>query len=99
MNIKPLFDRVVIEEILPETKTKSGIVLPSGSQEKSNLAKVVAVGNGGVIDGKEITMQVKVGDVILYSPYAGNELKLDGKLYKILKQNDIMAVVEEDNKE
>ena len=96
MNIKPLFDRVVIEEMLPETKTKSGIVLPASSQEKSNLAKVVAVGNGGVIDGKEITMQVKVGDVILYSPYAGNELKLDGKLYKILKQNDVMAIVVEE---
>lgn len=96
MNLKPLFDKVVIEEILPEVKTKSGIVLPTSAQEKPNLAKVVAVGCGGYIDGKMVPMQVKVDDVVLYSQYAGNTFNYEGKEYKILKQSDIMAVVEKE---
>ena len=96
MNLKPLFDKVVIEEILPETTTKSGIVLPTSIQEKPNLAKVVAVGTGGYFDGKIVPMQVKVGDIVLYSQYATNTFNYEGKEYKILKQSDIMAVVEKE---
>jgi chaperonin GroES len=95
MNITPLFDKVVIEEIVPETVTKSGIVLPSSAQEKPNLAKVVAVGSGDFVNGKVVPMQVKVGDVVLYSQYAGNTFTYENKTYKILKQNDIMAIVKQ----
>jgi len=92
MNIKPLFDKVVIQEIVPESVTKSGIVLPTSAVDKPNLAKVVAVGTGGFVDEKIVEMQVKVGDVVLYSQYAGNSFNYEGK---ILKQNDIMAIIEE----
>ena len=94
MKITPLFDRVVIEPISADEKTKSGIVLPSSAQEKQHMAVVVAVGPGGIIDGKEVTMQVKVGDTVLYSTYAGSEFKIDGKEYTILRQSDILAVVD-----
>lgn len=77
-----------------EEKTKSGFILPTSAQEKQQTAKVVAVGPGGVIDGKEITMQVKVGDVVLYSKYAGSEFKVDGKEFTIIRQSDILAIVE-----
>lgn len=91
MTIKPLGDRVVIKMVETEETTKSGIVLPGSAKEKPQYAEVVAVGPGGVIDGKEITMEVKVGDKVLLSKYAGTEVKLDGVEYTILRQNDILA--------
>ena len=94
MNIKPLFDKVVLVNAEKEETTASGFILPSASQEKQQTAKVVAVGPGGIIDGKEITMQVKVGDSVLYAKYAGSEFKLGGKEYIIIKQSDILAIVE-----
>ena len=93
MNIKPLADRVVIKMLESEETTKSGIVLPGASKEKPQLAEVVAVGPGGVIDGKEVKMEVAVGDKVLMSKYAGTEVKLDGVEYIILKQSDILAKV------
>ena len=94
MNIKPLFDKVVVEQTSKEETTKTGFILPSASQEKQQTATVVAVGPGGVIDGKEVTMQVKVGDVVLYSKYAGSDFKIDGKELTIIKLSDILAIVE-----
>ncbi len=94
MKIIPLFDKVVVEATENEETTKSGFILPTASQEKQQLAKVVAVGPGGVIDGKEVVMQVKVGDTVLYSKYAGSDFKLDGKEVTIIKQADILAIVE-----
>ena len=94
MTIKPLADRVVIKMTEAEETTKSGIILAASAQEKPQVAEVVAVGPGGVVDGKEITMYVKVGDKVLLSKYAGTEVKLDGQEYTIVKQNDILAVVE-----
>ena len=91
MTIKPLGDRVVIKMVETEETTKSGIVLPGTAKEKPQYAEVVAVGPGGVIDGKEIVMEVKVGDKVLLSKYAGTEVKLDGAEYTILRQNDILA--------
>ena len=91
MNIKPLGDRVVIKMVETEETTKSGIVLPGTAKEKPQYAEVVAVGPGGVVDGKEIVMEVKVGDKVLLSKYAGTEVKLDGVEYTILRQNDILA--------
>ena len=95
MNIKPLFDKVVVESVTVEEKTKSGFFLPTSAQEKPQTCQVVAVGPGGIIDGKEVVMQVKVGDKILYSKYAGSEFKLDGKTVFILRQSDILAIVED----
>ena len=94
MVLKPLGDRVVIKQLEAEEKTKSGIVLPSQSKEKPQEAEVVAVGPGGVIDGKEVKMEVKVGDRIIYSKYAGTEVKLDKEEFIIVKQGDILAIVE-----
>ena len=94
MNIKPLFDRVVIKMVEAEETTKSGIILAGNAKEKPQVAEIVAVGPGGVVEGKEITMQVKVGDRVLISKYAGTEVKLDGQDYTILRQNDILAIVE-----
>ena len=94
MNIKPLFDRVVIKMVEAEETTKSGIILAGNAKEKPQAAEVVAVGPGGVVDGKEITMQVKAGDRVLISKYAGTEVKLDGQEYTILRQSDILAIVE-----
>ena len=94
MNIKPLFDRVVIKMVEAEETTKSGIILAGNAKEKPQVAEVVAVGPGGVVDGKEITMQVKAGDRVLISKYAGTEFKLDGQEYTILRQSDILAIVE-----
>ena len=91
MTIKPLGDRVVIKMVESEETTKSGIVLPGSAKEKPQYAEVVAVGPGGVIDGKEIAMEVKVGDKVLLSKYAGTEVKLDGQEYTILRQNEILA--------
>ena len=94
MKLKPLGDRVVIKQLEAEEKTKSGIVLPNQAQEKPLQAEVVAVGAGGVIDGKEVKMEVKVGDKVIYSKYAGTEIKVDDVEYIIVKQNDILAIVQ-----
>ncbi len=94
MNIKPLADRVVIKMLENEETTKSGIVLPGSAKEKPQLAEVVAVGPGGVVDGKEIKMELVVGDKVIMSKYAGTEVKLDGVEYTILKQSDVLAKVE-----
>lgn len=94
MKIRPLADRVVIKMVEAEEKTKSGIVLPGSAKEQPQMAQVVEVGPGGVIDGKEIKMELKVGDKVLFSKYAGTEVKLDGQEYTILRQSDILAVVE-----
>ncbi|MCI8458405.1 MAG: co-chaperone GroES [Clostridia bacterium] len=94
MKIRPLFDRIVIEPIDSEEKTKSGIVLLAKDQEKPQMAKVVAVGPGGNVDGKDVVMQLKVGDKVLYSKYAGSEFKIDGKEVTIMRQSDVLAVVE-----
>ncbi len=94
MKIKPLFDRIVIQQVETETKTSSGLVLPESAQEKPQMAKVLAVGPGGTIDGKEIVMQIKVGDTVLYNKYAGSDFKLDGEEVTILKQSDVLAIVE-----
>ena len=95
MIVKPLFDKVVVESLEKEEKTKSGFILPSASQEKQQMAKIVAVGPGGIIDGKEIVMQVKVGDKVLCANYAGSNFKVDGKEFTIIKQSDILAIVED----
>ncbi|WP_432407304.1 co-chaperone GroES [Wukongibacter sp. M2B1] len=94
MNIKPLGDRVVIKKVEAEEKTKSGIVLPSQAKEQPQMAEIVAVGPGGMVDGKEVKMEVKVGDKVIFSKYAGTEIKYDGEEYTILRQNDLLAVVE-----
>ncbi|MCD8499559.1 MAG: co-chaperone GroES [Clostridia bacterium] len=94
MTIKPLGDRVVIKMIEMEETTKSGIVLPGTAKEKPQVAEIVAVGPGGLVDGKEVTMQVKPGDRVLISKYAGTEVKIDTVEYTILKQGDILAIVE-----
>jgi len=94
MKLKPLFDKVVIQALDSDEKTKSGIVLPGSAQEKPQMAKVVAVGPGGLVDGKEVKMTVKAGDKVLYAKYAGNEFKLENEEYTIIKQSDILALVE-----
>ena len=94
MTIKPLADRVVIQMVETEETTKSGIVLPGAAKEKPQVAEVVAVGPGTVVDGKEIKMEVKIGDKVLISQYAGTTVKLDGKENIIVRQSDILAVVE-----
>ena len=94
MNIKPLADRVVIKMTESEETTKSGIVLPGSAQEKPQIAVITAVGPGGIVDGKEIVMEVKVGDKVLISQYAGTKVKLDGVENIIVRQSDILAVVE-----
>lgn len=94
MQLKPLGDRIVLKQLEAEETTKSGIVLPGQSKEKPQQAEVIAVGPGGVIDGKEVTMQVSVGQKVIYSKYAGTEVKLDDEEYIIVRQNDVLAVVE-----
>ena len=94
MTLVPLGDRVVLKQVEAEETTKSGIVLPGQAQEKPQQAEVVAVGPGGVVDGKEVKMEVVVGDKVIYSKYAGTEVKMDGTEYIIVKQSDILAVVE-----
>lgn len=94
MNIKPLADRVVIKMTKAEETTKSGIILAGSAKEKPQIAEVVAVGPGGVVDGKEIVMELKVGDKVLLSKYAGTEVKVDGEEYTILRQSDVLAVVD-----
>ncbi len=94
MSIKPLADRVVIKMVEAEETTKSGIILTGTAKEKPEVAEVVAVGPGGNVEGKDVTMYVKVGDRVLTSKYSGTEVKLDGEEYIIVRQNDILAVVE-----
>ena len=94
MNIKPLGDRVVIKKLEAEEKTKSGIVLTGTAKERPQEADVVAVGPGSLVDGNRVAMEVKVGDKVLYSKYAGTEVKVSGEEYTILKQDDILAIVE-----
>ena len=94
MTVKPLGDRVVIKNMEAEETTKGGIILTAAAKEKPLMAEVVAVGPGGVVDGKEVQMQVKVGEKVIYSKYAGTEIKIDGEEYKIVRQSDILAVIE-----
>ncbi|MDR0958410.1 MAG: co-chaperone GroES [Clostridiales bacterium] len=94
MQLKPLCDRVVLKQLEAEETTKSGIVLPGSSKEKPIRAEVISVGPGGVVDGKEIVMTVKVGDRVIYSKYAGTEVKIDDEEFIIVRQNDIFATVE-----
>ncbi|MBE5786850.1 MAG: co-chaperone GroES [Clostridiales bacterium] len=94
MNVKPLGDRVVIKNVEMEETTKSGIVLPGAAKEKPQMAEIVAVGPGGLVDGKEVTMHVEVGQKVIYSKYAGTEVKIDGKELIIVRQSDILAIVE-----
>ena len=93
MTLVPLVDRVVLKQVEAEETTKSGIVLPGQAQEKPQQAEVVAVGPGGVVEGKEVKMEVAVGDKVIYSKYSGTEVKMDGTEYIIVKQNDILAIV------
>ena len=93
MKLEPLADRVVLKQLVAEETTKSGIVLPGQAQEKPQQAEVIAVGPGGVVDGKEIVMQVKEGQKVIYSKYAGTNVKLEDEEYIIVKQDDILAVV------
>jgi chaperonin GroES len=92
--IKPLLDRVVLKLIEAEETTKSGILLASSSKEKPHIARVVAVGPGGTVDGKEVKMQLNVGDKVIFSKYAGTEVKYEGEDYIIVRQDDVLAVVE-----
>ena len=94
MTIKPLADRVVIKMTEAEATTKSGIILAGSAKEKPQVAEVVAVGPGGNVDGKDITMYLKVGDKVIASKYSGTEVKLDGEEYTIVRQGDILAIVE-----
>ena len=94
MKLVPLGDRVVLKQLEAEETTKSGIVLPGQAQEKPQQAEVSAVGPGGVVEGKEVKMEVAVGNKVIYSKYAGTEVKLDGEEYIIVKQSDILAIVE-----
>ena len=94
MTIKPLADRVVVKLVEAEEKTKTGIILTAASQEKPQIAEVVAVGPGGLVDGNEVVMTVKVGDKVITSKYSGTEVKCDGTEYNIVRQSDILASVE-----
>lgn len=94
MQVKPMGTRVLLKEIETEETTRSGIVLPSNAKEKPYMAEVIEVGPGEIKDGEEIKMQVKKGDKVLYSKYSGTEVKLDGQKYLIVKQDDILAIVE-----
>lgn len=94
MKLKPLFDRVVLQPLENEKETKGGIILPTAAQEKSQLAMVIAVGNGLSLDGKEIAMQVKVGDRVLYGKYTGTEVNVDDKKCVVVRQTDILAIIE-----
>ena len=94
MKLRPLLDRVVLKQVEAVETTKAGILLPGSAQEKPQVSEIVAVGPGGIVDGKEVVMQVKEGQKVIYSKYAGTEVKLDGQEYIIVRQNDILAIVE-----
>lgn len=93
MKLVPLGDRIVLKQLVAEETTKSGIVLPGQNKEKPQQAEVIAVGPGGMVDGKEIKMEVAVGDQVIYSKYAGTEVKIDEEEYIIVKQNDVLAIL------
>ena len=93
MKLVPLGDRVVLKQLVAEETTKSGIVLPGQNKEKPQQAEVLAVGPGGMVDGKEVKMEVKVGDNVIYAQYSGTTVKLDNEEYIIVKQNDILAII------
>lgn len=93
MKLTPLGDRVVLKQLVAEETTKSGIVLPGQNKEKPQQAEVIAVGPGGMVDGKEVKMEVKIGDNVIYSKYAGTEVKMDDEEFIIVKQNDILAII------
>ena len=93
MKLVPLGDRVVLKQVVAEETTKSGIVLPGQTKEKPQQAEVVAVGPGGLVDGKEVNMLVSVGDQVIYSKYSGTEVELDGENYLVVKQDDILAIM------
>ena len=95
MKLIPLADRVVVKLVEAEEKTKTGIILTAAAQEKPQVAEVIAVGPGGVVDGKDVVMTVKVGDKVITSKYAGTEVKCGGTEYNIVRQNDILAIVED----
>ncbi|SDY60072.1 co-chaperone GroES [Tindallia californiensis] len=94
MEIKPLGDRVVIKKLEAEEKTKSGIVLPGSAKEQPQMAEVMAVGPGGMVEGKEVKMELKKGDKVIFSKYSGTEVKLDGEEVTILRQSEVLAIVE-----
>ena len=94
MKLRPLFDKVVLKKVEAEETTKAGIILPGSAQEKPQMSEVVAVGPGGLVDGKEVVMTVKVGDKVITSKYSGTEVKCDGQEYNIVRQSDILAIVE-----
>ena len=94
MTIKPLFDKVVLKSVVAEETTKSGILLTGSAKEKPQMSEVVAVGPGGLVDGKEVEMTVKVGDKVIVGKYTGTEVKLDDEQYVIVSQSDILAIVE-----
>lgn len=94
MKLVPLGDRVVLKQLVAEETTKSGIILPGQAKEKPQQAEILAVGPGGIVDGKEVEMTVKVGQHVIYSKYAGTDVEIDDETYIIVKQNDILAVVE-----
>ena len=93
MKLVPLGDRVVLKKTMAEETTKSGIVLPGSEKEKPQFAEVVAVGPGGMVDGKEVKMEVKPGDQVVYAKYAGTEVEMDDEKYMIIKQDDILAIL------
>lgn len=95
MKMRPLADRVVIKKVEAEEKTASGIVLPGAAKEQPQVAEVVEVGPGGIVDGKEVVMELKVGDQVIFQKYAGTEVKLQGEEFTILKQSDVLAVLED----
>ena len=94
MKLSPLADRVVLKQVKAEEKTKSGLILASASQEKPEIFEVIEVGPGGMVDGKEVKMELKVGDKVLMNKYSGTQVKLDGVEYTILSQSDVLATVE-----
>ena len=94
MNLKPLADLVILKAVAAEETTKSGLILAASAQEKPEVAEVVAVGPGGLVDGKEVTMTVKVGEKVICGKYSGTTVKVDGEEYTIVRQNDILAIVE-----
>ena len=96
MKLVPLSDRVVLKQLMAEETTASGIVLPGQAKEKPQQAEVIAVGPGGIVDGKEVVMNVKVGQKVIYSKYSGTDVKLGEDEYTVVRQNDILAIVEED---
>ncbi len=95
MKIQPLFDRIVVKQQEAQKVTSSGIILADAEKDRPQIAEVVAVGQGGIVDGHEIVMQLKVGDKIIYPKYAGNEFKLDGQDYIILRQSDVLAKLDD----